>query len=247
MNGLTSAEAAARYAAGQHNRPPQPGTKTIREIWLGNLFSVFNLVIGGILLFLLAFWIATGDIRLLEDCGGVFTVAALNTVIAVTQEVRAKRAMDKVNMLIVREVTVVRDGKEQQIAHDQIVMGDLLVLRRGDQAVVDGPVALANHLEMDESLLTGESEPVEKAEGGTILSGSFCVSGMGSYVVEHLSDASYASQVTRVAQKMKASTSPLQRNINRIVKLLFAVAVALCLLETVLEYSRGGLNVDFVR
>jgi cation-transporting ATPase E len=247
MNGLTSAEAAGRYAAGQHNRPPQPGTKTIREIWLGNLFSVFNLVIGGILLFLLAFWIATSDIRLLEDCGGVFTVAALNTVIAVTQEVRAKRAMDKVNMLIVREVTVVRDGKEQQIAHDQIVMGDLLVLRRGDQAVVDGPVAQANHLEMDESLLTGESEPVEKAEGAQILSGSFCVSGSGQFVVERLSDSSYASQVTRVAQKMKGGTSPLQKTINRIVKLLFVTAVVLCLLETVLEWRRGGLNVDFVR
>src|SRR5262249_14009801 len=152
---------------------------------------------------LLAFWAGTGDVRLLADCGGVFTVALLNTLIAVTQEIRAKRAMDKVNMLIAREVTVVRDGKEARIQHGEIVMGDLLVLRRGDQAVVDGSIALANHLEMDESLLTGESEPVEKGEGAAILSGSFCVSGTGSYVVERLSDASYASQVTRVAQKMK--------------------------------------------
>src|SRR5215471_20636176 len=121
MTGLTSAEAAARYAAGQHNRPPEPGTKSVREIWAGNLFSPFNLVIGGILVFLLAFWVGTSDIRLLEDCGGVFTVAALNTVIAVTQEIRAKRAMDKVNMLIVREVTVIRDGKETRIGHGGIV------------------------------------------------------------------------------------------------------------------------------
>jgi cation-transporting ATPase E len=247
LSGLTSAEAAARYAAGQHNRPPEPGTKSIREIWTGNLLSPFNLVIAGILLFLLAFWAGTGDVRLLADCGGVFTVALLNTLIAVTQEIRAKRAMDKVNMLIAREVTVVRDGKEARIQHGEIVMGDLLVLRRGDQAVVDGSVSQANHLEMDESLLTGESEPVEKGEGATILSGSFCVSGTGSYVVERLSDASYASQVTRVAQKMKASTSPLQKNIDRIVKLLFAVAVALCLMETAIESARGGLNVDFVR
>src|SRR5436305_1549764 len=124
LTGLTSAEAAARYAAGQHNRPPEPGTKSIREIWLGNLFSVFNLVMGGIILFLLAFWIATTDIRLLMDCVGVFTVAALNTAIAVTQEIRAKRAMDKVNMLIVRDVCVVRDGREQRIGHGDIVLGD---------------------------------------------------------------------------------------------------------------------------
>ena len=89
LSGLTSAEAAARYAAGQHNRPPEPGTKSIREIWTGNLFSPFNLVIGSILIFLLAFWLGTGDIRLLEDCGGVFTVALLNTLIAVVQEIRA--------------------------------------------------------------------------------------------------------------------------------------------------------------
>jgi cation-transporting ATPase E len=247
LTGLTSAEAAARYAAGQHNRPPEPGTKSIREIWLGNLFSVFNLVIGGIVLFLLAFWISTRDIRLLEDCAGIVSVAGLNTIIAVTQEIRAKRAMDKVNMLIVREVTVIRDGREQQVGHAKIVLGDLILLRRGDQAVVDGAVASSNHLEMDESLLTGESEPIEKLEAGAILSGSFCVAGTGCYEVERLADASYASQVTRVAQKVKMHVSPLQRNINRIVKLLFAVAVVLCVTETALQFGRGPFDVDFVR
>jgi len=247
MTGLTSAEAAARYAAGQHNRPPEPGTKSIREIWLCNLFSIFNLVIGGIILFVLAFWIATHDNRLLMDCVGIFSVAALNTAIAVTQEIRAKRAMDKVNMLIVRDVCVVRDGREQRIAHGDIVLGDLILLRRGDQAVVDGAVAASNHLEMDESLLTGESEPVEKSDGATIFSGSFCIAGMGHYTVERLADASYAAQVTRLAQKMKAHTSPLQRNINRIVELLFGIAIALCLIEAVLEYGRGGWNVELVR
>jgi cation-transporting ATPase E len=247
LTGLTSTEAAARYAAGQHNRPPEPGTKSIREIWVSNLFSVFNLVIAGIVVFLLAFWIGSGDIRLLEDCAGIISVAGLNTIIAVTQEIRAKRAMDKVNMLLVREVAVIRDGREQQIGHGDIVTGDLLLLRRGDQAVVDGPVASSNHLEMDESLLTGESEPIAKGEGDTILSGSFCVSGMGYYKVERLADASYASQVTRVAQKLKLHVSPLQRNINRIVELLFGVAVVLCLLEIALESGRGRLDIDFVR
>ena len=243
FTGLTSAEAAAR----PRNRPPEPGTKTIREIWLQNLFSPFNLVIGAIVLCLLAFWIGSGDTRLLADCGGVFSVAALNTLIAVTQEIRAKRAMDKVNALIAREVTVVRDGKESRVPHDRIVMGDLLLLRRGDQAVVDGSLVESNHLEMDESLLTGESEPVAKDAGHGILSGSFCVSGTGRYVVERLSDTSYASQVTRVAQTMKSGASPLQRNIDRIVKLLFAVAVILCVLETAIEAGRGRLDIDFVR
>src|SRR5262249_60688135 len=87
LTGLTSAEAAARYAAGQHNRPPEPGTKSIREIWLGNLFIVFNLVIGGLLLLLVAFLIAASDIRLLQDCAGEFFVAALKPSMPRTQAV----------------------------------------------------------------------------------------------------------------------------------------------------------------
>lgn len=238
---------AARFAAGEYNKPPRPGTKSIRAILVGNLFSVFNIIIGFILCFLLLFYAGTHDRRLLWDCVGVFSVALLNTVIAVVQEIRAKLAMDKVNMLIVRNVTVVREGTPVEIAHDQIVLGDTIVLKRGDQAVVDGSLIGSNRLELDESLLTGESEPVEKKEGDPILSGSFCLSGNGFYLAERLSDSSYASEITHTAQRLRSEPSPLQKSVNHIVKMLFGAAVFLCVLQSVLSAYRNDLDVDLVR
>ena len=247
ITGLTSSEVAARIAAGQYNRPPLPGTKSVRAILVGTLFSAFNIIIGFIICFLLLFYVGTHDQRLLWDCVGVFTVALVNTVIAVTQEVRAKLAMDKVSMLIVRTVTAVRDGSQVEILHGQIVFGDVIVIKRGDQAVVDGPLVQSNRLELDESLLTGESEPVEKRDGDFILSGSFCLSGNGFYRAERLSDSSYASEITRAAQRLKLDPSPLQKSVSRIVKMLFGVAVFLCTLLSVVSVYRHDMDVDLVR
>jgi len=238
---------AARVAAGEYNRPPRPGTKSIRAILIGNLFSVFNIIIGFILCFLLLFYFGTHDQRLLWDCVGVFTVAVFNTVIAVIQEIRAKLAMDKVSMLVVRKVTVVREGAPVEIAHDQIVRGDTIALKRGDQAVVDGPLVHSNRLELDESLLTGESEPVEKHEGDLILSGSFCLSGNGFYLAERLSGSSYASEITRSAQRLRLEPSPLQKSVNHVVKMLFGAALFLCILQSALSSYRQDLDIDLVR
>ncbi len=102
-------------------------------------------------------------------------------------------------------------------------------------------------LEMDESLLTGESESIEKREGDLILSGSFCLSGNGFYLAERLSDSSYASEVTRVAQRLKTEPSPLQKSINRIVRLLFGVAVFLCVLQGAVSAHRHEMDIDLVR
>ncbi len=238
---------AARIAAGESNSPPRPGTKSIRAILIGNLLSVFNVIIGFILCFLLLFYFGTHDQRLLWDCVGVFSVAVFNTVIAVVQEIRAKLAMDKVNMLVVRRVTVVREGKPVEIPHDRIVLGDTVALKRGDQAVVDGPLIHSNRLEMDESLLTGESEPVEKKEGDQILSGSFCLSGNGFYLAQRLSDSSYASEITRSAQRLRLEPSPLQKSVNHVVKLLFGAALFLCVLQSALSTYRHDLDIDLVR
>ena len=244
---MTLPEVAARVAAGEYNRPPRPGTKSIRAILIGNLFSVFNIIIGFILSFLLLFYLGTHDQRLLWDCVGVFTVAVFNTVIAVVQEIRAKLAMDKVNMLVVRKVTVVREGASVEISHDQIVLGDTIALKRGDQAVVDGPLIHSNRLELDESLLTGESEPVEKQEGDLILSGSYCLSGTGFYLAERLSDSSYASEMTHAAQRLRLEPSPLQKSINHVVKMLFGAALFLCILQSALGSYRQDLDIDLVR
>lgn len=247
ITGLNAAEVAQRHEAGQYNKPVQSGTKSIKRIFFNNIASIFNLIIGFIILFLLGFYLGSRDSRLLLDAVGVFTVALFNTAIAIFQEVKAKRALDEVNMLLTREVSVLRDGSISRLAQEQIVVDDVIVVQRGDQAVVDGVVLQANHMEIDESLLTGESLPIEKQPADKILSGSFCLSGNGYYRVTHLSESSYASKLTRLAQQLKITVSPLQRQVNRIVLLLFAAALLLGILVTSIAFYQQQIGVDFAR
>ncbi|HKV40906.1 MAG TPA: HAD-IC family P-type ATPase, partial [Blastocatellia bacterium] len=247
LAGLSDAEVAARFQAGQYNRPVQSATKSLRRILKDNLFSVFNVVIGCIILLIVAFYIRTRDRRLLLDIAGVFSVAFFNTAIAIFQEVRAKLALDKVNLLLAREAGVIRGGTPRSIPHGQIVLGDVVVLKRGDQAVVDGTVLESNHLEIDESLLTGESVPIEKEAGSAILSGSYCLAGNGYYEVTRLSNDTYASRITRIAQQLKKTSSPLQKQVDRIVTMLFVAAIVLCAIELALGVYNHQLGADFVR
>ena len=231
MNGLTQQQVNERSAKGLVNKSSKTRSKKTTEILIENIFSVFNLIILTIVLFLLIFYFRTHDDRLILDSIGVSMVAIINTLIAMVQEIRAKRALDKVSLLLKREVTVVRDGREIPVDQNEIVVDDLIKLERGDQVVVDGKIIKAARLEIDESLLTGESHPVAKSENDEILSGSFCVSGGGYYKAEKVGDDSYASEVTRLAKKFKMNISPLQNKINFIVKALFGTAVLLIVLE----------------
>ena len=243
--GLTAEEVKDRIRNGQQNKLSKPKTKTTGEIIIENLFSVFNLVILAIIVFLLYFYLTTHDDRLWLDSIGVMLIAVINTLLAIIQELKAKRALDKVNLLLKRKVKVVRDGIENEIEPYEIVKDDILKLGRGDQVVVDGIVEFTNHLEIDESLLTGESNPILKMTGQTVLSGSFCLSGSGYYKADKIGKESYASQVTLQAKKYKFDLSPLQKKINFIVKALFGVALLLVVLAIIL--NDDGFNNDFVR
>ncbi len=247
ITGLTAAEVKDRFARKLYNLSTRTKTRTIGEILVENLLSVFNFIIGLIVVFFLFFYVRTLDIRLLLDAIGIFMVAFINTMIAIYQEIKAKRVLDKVNLLLKKNVTVVRDGQQCLIPQNRIVLDEVIFLQRGDQAVVDGRVLKANHLEIDESLLTGESVPVAKAAGGQILSGSFCLSGNGYYVAERVGDDSYASQVTRLAKKYKFNLTPLQRRINFFVKALFGAAIVVVLLKILLTHNRSLLEIDVVR
>ena len=215
-------------------------------IIIENVFSVFNIVITSVILFLLYFFIRTGDTRLLYDTIGTAMVISLNTFIAVYQEIKAKRALDKVSLLLKKEVRVIRDGTEQTIDQSSVVVDDLIVLSRGDQVVVDGKVTESNKLEIDESLLTGESLPIHKLTGDEVLSGSFCLSGNGHYTAVKVGDNSYANEITRTAKKFKLNISPLQVKLNFIVKALFSTAIFLVILEIV-RTPNGFSDLDFVR
>lgn len=247
LQGLTGAEVRERVSAGKVNKISKSKTKTIGEIFIENIFSVFNYIITAIIACVIYFYMRTGDINLLLDSIGIITIAITNTSLAIIQEIKAKRALDKVNLLLKKEVKVVRDGKEQLIDQESIVQDDLIVIQRGDQAAVDGPVIDSNHLEIDESLLTGESLPVRKKEGDKVLSGSFCVSGNGCYTAANIGDESYASKVTDLAKKYKFTVTPLQKKINLIVKALFTVAVALVIIEIFFNPNPSLDDVDFIR
>ncbi|MDQ3020573.1 MAG: HAD-IC family P-type ATPase [Bacteroidota bacterium] len=245
FNGLSTKEVEDRISKGLQNKSSKPKTKTIREIFIENLFSVFNIIILSIIIFLLYFYIKTQDDRLLLDSIGILSIAILNTFLAVFQEIKAKRALDKVSLLLKKEVIVIRDGTEVSLEPSEIVTDDIIKIQRGDQVVVDGIVMFSNHLEIDESLLTGESNPIHKKENDGILSGSFCLSGNGFYKAEKIGDESFAAQVTSTAKKYKFDITPLQKKLNFIVKTLFGVAIVLVLMEIVLNNNEN--NVDFVR
>lgn len=247
LTGLTAAEVRDRFAKKQYNRSTRTKTKTIGEILIENVLSVFNLIIGLIIIFFLFFYVRSFDIRLLLDAIGIFMVAFINTMISIYQEIKAKKVLDKVHLLLKKNVTVIRDGQQSVVPHNRVVLDDVIFLQRGDQAIVDGWVLQANRLEIDESLLTGESVPVVKTNGGQILSGSFCLSGNGYYVAEKVGDDSYAANVTRLARKYKFTLTPLQRRINFFVKALFGAAVVVVLLKILLTRNASLLEIDAVR
>jgi len=249
INGLTNKEVDERISNGLSNKASKAKTKTLNEIFIENIFSLFNFIIFGIILFVLFFYLKYNDIRLLLDSIGIFTIGVTNTFIAIFQEIKSKRALDKVNLLLKRQVCVVRQGNEELIEQTEIVLDDIIKLNRGDQAVVDGKVIHTNYIEIDESLLTGESIPVSKTVGDKILSGSFCVSGGGYFKAEKIGEQSYAYSVTNLAKKFKFILTPLQKKINLILKVMFGVALILVLLEVLFNHSNvtGLTDADFIR
>jgi cation-transporting ATPase E len=248
LKGLTSQEVKERLDKGLSNYLSKPKTKTIKEIFVSNVFSLFNYIIFGIIAFVLFFYITNKDERLLLDSIGILTIAFTNTFIAIYQEIKSKKALDKVNLLLKKRINVIRGGEIFHINIADIVVDDLIVINRGDQIVVDGRVVNSKHMEIDESLLTGESVPVEKSEDEEVLSGSFCVSGSGVYRAEKVGDNSYANSVTALAKKMNLSTSPLQKKINLILKVLFGFALLLTVVEIIVWNANPTIEfVDFIR
>lgn len=247
LRGLTSAEVSDRTARGLANKTTDKRSKQITEIFAENLFSIFNLIVLLIIGTLLFFYFRTGDIRLPLDAIGVLAIACVNTTLAVVQEIRAKKALDKVNLFLRHTVYVVRDGEKREIDQVDVVVGDLIFLERGDQIVVDGRVEQSNHLEIDESLLTGESVPIEKQANDAVLSGSFCIAGNGYYVAEKVGDESFAAQINKSAKQLKLHLTPLQQQLNFIVKALFFTSIVLIALEIGFGANGSGNEVDFIR
>lgn len=191
-----------------------------------NVLTVFNLVLAVFGVVTLVF----GDARDALFLG----VIVANSGIGITQEVRAKRALDRLSLLVAPHATVRRDGTPRPVPVGEVVVDDVVLLQPGDQVVADGTVMSASDLRLDESILTGESEPVRHAAGETMLSGAFVVEGTAAYRVTAVGHESFAARVTGEARTFRHPRSPLELAVNRLLYALLALVIGL---GAVLGYS----------
>jgi cation-transporting P-type ATPase E len=230
LSGLSSSEAEARQRRGEGNRAVSASSRTYTRILRTNVFNFYNsilFVIGGALLALGRY----------SDAFISVSIGLLNAVISAVQEIRAKRQLDRLQVLGRSTVVVVRDGRDTEILPEDVVRGDVVRVRPGDQLVVDGPV-LEGAVEVDESLLTGESEAQLRALGQDLFSGSHSVGGAGLQLARDVGAASYASRLTAEARSATTDTTPLQRQIAFCVRLVMVVVVLMSgaiLLQAALE------------
>jgi len=240
VQGLTSREVAERVATGDVNVVVFRSTRTYQEIFKENIFTLFHISFG-IILAMLAILGQSTD----AFFSGITILS--NIVVGVVQEVKAKWSLDKLALLSVQQVTVIRDGVALIVPLGEVVRDDLIELKPGDRPPVDGDVLVSNALEMDESLLTGESEPMPKQVGDTVLSGSFCIAGGGIFRAVKIGNESYAAQISQTSRTYKRSLTPLQRKINTVVEIfVFALLVA-GFLHLIASLNSGRTPVDTLR
>lgn len=216
LQGLSESEVIARRQAGQGNNAALGSSRSYWDIARANLFTFFNniLFVIGLALILL------GEVN---DAVTSVGLGVINAIISTVQEIRAKRQLEKIALLTRPTVTVVREGQEKTIDPTELVLGDVVLVQAGDQIVVDGCVVGGSRLEMDEALLTGESDLISKQVGDMLLSGSYCVTGQAYYEVEKVGAASFANQLTQTARDFQLVQTPLQKQINFVVRLIMLV------------------------
>lgn len=215
--GLTEAEAQKRTELGQSNRVSEATSRSVGDILKANLLTRFNALLGSLLVVILI----VGPLQ--DAVFGLILVA--NTLIGVAQELRAKYTLDRLAILAAPKATVIRDGAPRTVPIDAVVMGDLLVLARGDEIVVDGRLESDEPIELNEALLTGESAAIPKRRGDELLAGSFVTAGQGLLRATRVGDASYARQVTAQARRFQLVRSELMRGINHILRLVTWIIV----------------------
>ncbi|MFJ6148227.1 HAD-IC family P-type ATPase [Streptomyces anulatus] len=209
-DGLSTAEVAERVARGEVNDVPVRSSRSVAEIVRANVFTRFNLIIG-------VLWVIMLFVAPIQDSLFGFVIVA-NTGIGIIQEWRAKKTLDSLAVIGEAKPTVRRDGVAAEISTSEIVLGDLVELGPGDKVVVDGTVSEADNLEIDESLLTGEADPVIKRAGDPVMSGSFVVAGGGAFTATKVGREAYAAQLAEEASRFTLVHSELRSGISTILK-----------------------------
>ncbi len=230
--GLTETEVAWRTQEGMINTQPKKGQKTVGQIIGSHTFTYFNLL--NILLGILV--MTTGQLKNVLFLG----TAISNTFIGIIQELKVKKLIDQLNVITMTKVMALRGGSKCEVPVNEIVRDDIIYLNPGDQVTTDGSVYLCQGLEVNESMLTGESKPVKKTDGDPILSGSFISAGTAIMQVEKVGEECYATELVSKAARKKRAQSEMQRTIGRIIKVVSVALVPIGLLLFRSQYLASG-------
>lgn len=218
MTGLTNEQVQERIAEGKVNVNENPNTRTYKQIILENTLTFFNFLNIALLVLVLF-------VRSYKNCM-FMGIILINTVIGIIQEIRAKKTIDKLAILTESKTVVLREGKKWSISTEKLVLDDLIFLKTGDQVPADVKV-LEGTVEVNESLLTGESDNLSKSQGDELFSGSFVTSGEACCQVIHVGKDNYASQITSEAKEFKRHNSELRNSLNAILKVISIIIVPL--------------------
>lgn len=218
MTGLTNEQVQERIAEGKVNVNENPNTRTYKQIILENTLTFFNFL--NIALLVLVLFVRSYKNSMFMG------IILINTVIGIIQEIRAKKTIDKLAILTESKTVVLREGKKWSISTEKLVLDDLIFLKTGDQVPADVKV-LEGTVEVNESLLTGESDNLSKSQGDELFSGSFVTSGEACCQVIHVGKDNYASQITSEAKEFKRHNTELRNSLNAILKVISIIIVPL--------------------
>lgn len=236
--GLTQEQVNAREADGLNNKSKSSYTKSYWEIIKDNVFTFFNIL-------LIALAVCLIEVGAWSNCTFLVIMLA-NIMIGIFQEVRSKKTIEKLKLVSAPTAKVIRDGKEQQIATDAIVLDDIMELGIGNQISADAIITQGS-IEVNESLLTGESLPIKKTIGDTIYAGSFVTAGSGKARVNKVAEANWAISLQSQAKKFQKPKSELLRSLNKIIKVISFLIVPFAICLVVIGVTNSGETTSWGR
>jgi len=234
--GLSSREVKDRIEKGQVNHTDNNISKSNKEIIKTHTLTYFNFLN----LFLGAIVIISGQLKNLTFLG----VIIVNSVIGIIQELKVKKLVDGLSVITATKVKVIREGSRAEIPIEQLVLDDVIVVESGNQIGADSIVLSAAGIEVNESMLTGESKPVKKFPGDTLLSGSYLVAGSGVARVEHVGKDNYATQLANKARDKKRASSEMQDSIKRIIQVIGFIIIPVGILLFISQQSIDGTTLS---
>src|SRR6478752_1500448 len=241
ISGLTDAEVTQRVSEGKTNDVPTRAARSVSDIVRANVFTRINAILGVLLVIVLS----TGSV--INGAFGLLIIA--NSAIGIIQELRAKQTLDKLAIVGQAKPLVRRQSGTTAVLPAEVVLDDIIELGPGDQIVVDGEIVEESNLEVDESLLTGEADPIAKDAGDNVMSGSFVVAGSGAYRATKVGREAYAAKLSEEASKFTLVNSELRTGINKILQFItyLLIPAGLLIIYTQLFTTDAGWRESVLR